>query len=306
MNKFGNLKLVLKTIKVNTTKHVTPLSQGYNTCDLNRICVYEHYYNNENKPFYVGQGTIRRAFTLTTSRNVGWRNKVKDVSLVKVRIVSIDITIDESIKLETKLIAKYKRIEEGGTLVNGNDGGLSIGNKGKDNYFYNKHFYGNNNSNYGNKYNLNPLSIPIIQIDILGNIVKEWSSNTEASEILNICPNSILGCCKGKRHIAGGYQWIYKKDYNENKDYTYIPGKTNNRITICIDIYGNYIKTYYSNKELLTDGFKPSNVSQVCNGSKKTHKGYIFRNFFTMTKENKDKLINENLVDVTRYCDTNN
>ena len=61
-------------------------------------------------------------------------------------------------------------------------------------------------------------------IDILGNIVKEWSSNTEASEILNICPNSILGCCKGKRHIAGGYQWIYKKDYNENKDYTYIPG----------------------------------------------------------------------------------
>ena len=132
MNKFGNLKLVLKTSKVSTAKHVTPLSQGYNTCDLNRICVYEHYYNNENKPFYVGQGTIRRAFILTTNRNVGWRNKVKDVSLVKVRIVSIDITIDESIKLETKLIAKYKRIEEGGTLVNGNDGGLSIGNKGNN------------------------------------------------------------------------------------------------------------------------------------------------------------------------------
>lgn len=43
-----------------------------------------------------------------------------------------------------------------------------------------------------------------MQIDILGNIVREWSSATEASEKGNFHAGPIAACCKGKRHILYG------------------------------------------------------------------------------------------------------
>lgn len=174
------------SFKFNTSKTVNfatdvPSKHGFHLNDLNRICVYLHYYDNEINPFYVGQGSINRAFSFSR-RNKLWKEKVIDITKVKVNIFKIDITIEESIKIEKELINKYKRIENGGCLVNGNDGDTCIGKCNSENYFYNKHLFGENNGNYGNKYEFNSLSIPILQIDILGNIVREWSSATEASE----------------------------------------------------------------------------------------------------------------------------
>lgn len=37
-------------------KKITMKCNGYTQKDKNRICVYFHYYNNDNKPFYIGQG----------------------------------------------------------------------------------------------------------------------------------------------------------------------------------------------------------------------------------------------------------
>lgn len=174
------------SFKFRTSKTVNfatdvPSKHGFHLNDLNRICVYLHYYDNEINPFYVGQGSINRAFSFSR-RNKLWKEKVIDITKVKVNIFKIDITIEESIKIEKELIDKYKRIENGGCLVNGNDGDTCIGKCNSENYFYNKHLFGENNGNYGNKYEFNSLSIPILQIDILGNIVREWSSATEASE----------------------------------------------------------------------------------------------------------------------------
>ena len=36
--------------------------------DYNRHVVYEHYYDNETLPFYVGEGTLQRAFVLKGNR----------------------------------------------------------------------------------------------------------------------------------------------------------------------------------------------------------------------------------------------
>lgn len=44
-------------------------------------------------------------------------------------------------------------------------------------------------------------------------------------------------------------------------------------------------------------GFTPKNVSQVITGAKKSHAGYIFLDFFKLTKEEKEKYIN--LIDIT-------
>ena len=82
-------------ISKNTNKDV-PSKYNYSTSDLNRICVYSHTYENEDKPFYIGQGRLSRAFNFL-NRDKSWKNKVQDLSKVKVNILYIDISIEESI-----------------------------------------------------------------------------------------------------------------------------------------------------------------------------------------------------------------
>lgn len=292
-----NFNVKLKKTKGVSTDVETPSKHGFQFKDLERICVYLHYYNDEDIPFYVGQGSIKRAFNFI-SRNKLWKSKVKYKSKVKVVIYKIDISIEDSISIEKELIAKYKRTEEGGSLVNGNDGDTAIGKRGSENYFYDKHLFGKNNGNYGNKYESNNLSIPVMQIDVLGNIVKEWASATEASEIGGFHAGPIAGCCSGKRHIHAGYQWIYKSDYNPNKNYEYLPGLTNSKIYIAINIEKPCdIKILYGANDLRANGFRPGNVSQVICGSKKSHAGYKFYDFFNLSKKEKEKYID--LIDIT-------
>lgn len=275
-----------------------PSKHGYSTSDLNRICVYSHVYDNEENPFYIGQGRLRRAFNFL-NRDKSWKNKVQDESKVKVNILYIDISIEESIKLEKELIAKYGRIDNNtGCLVNGNDGGTAIGCKGSSNFFYNKRFYGKDNRNFGNKYENNSLSIPIIQLDILGNIVNRWASAAEAKDKGNFESGCIIACCKHKRRLHKSYQWIYAKDYDNTKNYTYIPGQTSPRIYLCLDIYGNYVKTYYNNDELISDGFNPKMVNKVSNGINKSHKNYKFIDFFYLSIKDKKEAINNNYIQI--------
>ena len=284
-------------ISKNTNKDI-PSKYNYSTSDLNRICVYSHTYENEDKPFYIGQGRLSRAFNFL-NRDKSWKNKVQDISKVKVNILYIDISIEESINLEKELIAKYGRIDNNtGCLVNGNDGGSAIGCKGSNNFFYNKHLYGKDNGNFGNKYENNSLSIPIIQLDILGNVVNNWASAAEAEEKGLFNSGCIIACCKHKRHLHKSYQWIYKRDYDKTKDYSYIPGKTSPRIYICLDIYGNYIKTYYNNDELISDGFNPKMVNKVSNGINKSHKNYKFVDFFYLSKSDKIEAINKGYINI--------
>ena len=55
---------------------------------------------------------------------------------------------------------------------------------------------------------LNPLSKKVIQYDLNGNFIKEYSSYTEATQQTNI--NHIGDCCNGKFKRAGKYIWKWK------------------------------------------------------------------------------------------------
>lgn len=272
----------------------TPSKAGYCFSDLKRVCVYAHYYDNEQEPFYIGQGSVQRAYVFTPSlRNKSWNTKVNDISKIHVKILNIDITIEESIELEKKYIKQYGRLDNNtGCLVNENDGGKNS-QVGENNFFFGKHLGGANNGNYSNKYEKNSLSVPILQIDILGNIVKEWASATEASEIGHYQAGCISGCCLGKRHIHSGYQWIYKKDYDPNKDYSYKPSKTNSKIYLGWKLNELFVKEktviITCKEDSMKLGFNHSNVSQVANGKKKSHRGYYFVNYFNKSKEFKEK-----------------
>ena len=50
------------------------------------------------------------------------------------------------------------------------------------------------------------LSKPIVQKDLEGNIIKEWSSVTEAKKEFK---GDIYACCNGRQQTAGGFYWGY-------------------------------------------------------------------------------------------------
>ena len=54
---------------------------------------------------------------------------------------------------------------------------------------------------------------PVIQLDINNNFIKEWDSQTDAGLALGIKPNDISSAIYGRQKTAGGYKWLFKKDY---------------------------------------------------------------------------------------------
>jgi hypothetical protein len=51
----------------------------------------------------------------------------------------------------------------------------------------------------------------ILQYDLEGNFIKEWSSQTEATVFLNKNGNGIGACCREKQKSSYGYIWRFKE-----------------------------------------------------------------------------------------------
>lgn len=57
------------------------------------------------------------------------------------------------------------------------------------------------------------LSNPIVQLDSCGKFVREWLSSQEVDRETNIHGTVVRKCCRNKVKSAGGYKWMYAKDY---------------------------------------------------------------------------------------------
>lgn len=57
--------------------------------------------------------------------------------------------------------------------------------------------------------------MPVSQYSKDGRFIKHHRSARYASEELNIPHQHIRQCCRGIRKSAGGFRWIYQKDYIE-------------------------------------------------------------------------------------------
>lgn len=55
---------------------------------------------------------------------------------------------------------------------------------------------------------------PIYQLDLDGNFIKEWKSQSEASKELGIQRTAIGNCLRHRYKTAGGYVWRYKLEMN--------------------------------------------------------------------------------------------
>ena len=202
-----------KTSTSSNKEKDTPIKHGYHLEDYKRRVVYEHYYNNEKLPFYVGQGKLERAFVFTGSRrNNNYNKKAKDVNLIRVKIVAIDISKKDAENLEEELIAKYKRQIDGGSLVNiekRTSGGFKKSN-----------------------------CVPIYQFDKKGNYITSFPSIAQASRQTGVNATNIWQCANGYSSYshAGGYKWRYTKEFTNienakkvNYNYTTIAYKNNRK-----------------------------------------------------------------------------
>lgn len=104
-----------------------------------------------------------------------------------------------------------------------------------------------NDINYG--YNLTTggnqcehLEKPVYQYDILGKYINNYTSATQAGDILNINRTSIMAVCREERYTAGGFRWSNKKVKQLKND---IPLLETQTIPIYqYDLFGNYVNEY--------------------------------------------------------------
>lgn len=54
------------------------------------------------------------------------------------------------------------------------------------------------------------LSKPVVQMNLLRKVIREFESITQAGKETNAHPSAINKCCRGKAKSAGGYKWRYK------------------------------------------------------------------------------------------------
>lgn len=53
--------------------------------------------------------------------------------------------------------------------------------------------------------------IPVIQLSLDNEFIKEWDSALDVTKTLGIDCSAITKCCKGKLHKTGGYKWKYAR-----------------------------------------------------------------------------------------------
>lgn len=113
---------------------------------------------------------------------------------------------------------------------------------------------------------------PILQIDLEGNIVREWVSCGEAADTLGFkSASGIKRCCNNDLYkTSNGFIWIYKKDLSNFKLEDHFNNYEIMRPVTSYELNGKtYIKKYNSMKEAIKDtGIGQSEISQVCNGKR--------------------------------------
>jgi len=254
----------------------------------------------EFEPFYVGKGTKGRCFSgirdKKSCRKVSKINSIiKDGKFPIIIKIIEGITNKESQIIERTTISKIGRADSSeGPLTNmtsGGEGGLGL-----------KH------SDVWKK----TLSKPILQFDLEGNVLSEYNSVKEASEITGTIKQNISANLTGKYKSAGGFIWKYKdpslslqghlkksfempKHSEETKKKMSFSAKKGgdhhmskkmgdlhprSRKIIQKSMEGETIRIWNSMSDIKKElGFSPSNICRCCKGSVKRIGGFKWEYF---------------------------
>lgn len=231
--------------------------------------VYTHT-TEDGIVFYVGEGKLDR-YKSRSHRPEEWYNIVKANPNFVISIIKDNLTKEEAEDLERELIIKYGRsINNTGTLVN-----KSIG-------------FGCT----GLKYELNKVSLPVYQLDIKGNILKEFNSATEITDLLGYDNSVIAKCCNKVYNLSYGYQWCYKKDYTKPSDYLYKDSRSPAIVSL-LEKGNKYIITraYNNSKEAERFGLRSDGINKCLNKKRLRHGGYYWKYLKDVSIDNQKRLI---------------
>jgi group I intron endonuclease len=112
----------------------------------------------------------------------------------------------------------------------------------------------------------------VLQYDLEGNLIKEWSSAVSVYEKLKIKPER---CCQGRMKTSKGFIWRYKDEWF---DLGLDKLDEHSKKVTQYDLKGNFIRNFDSIKEALeTLDSKHVNISSCCLGKSKSAGGFIWR-----------------------------
>lgn len=137
--------------------------------------------------------------------------------------------------------------------------------------------------------------IPVIQLDLDGNYVNEYSSIKLASEKCGIRRTTISGCLSEKTRRAGGFQWIYKSKYDPNEDYKFSGIKYGNGI-VQLDDNFNIINRFSNCVEAVKYLGEPYKVHKQIHSRLKADKRC--RGYYWMRYDDYLKLIQQGNTEV--------
>ena len=143
----------------------------------------------------------------------------------------------------------------------------------------------------------------VVQVDFDGNIVNIYRNANVAGETNGFNSRNIFSCCEKLygRKTCNGYIWMFYDDYKTHginlNDYEIAK---NNKSVKQYNEYGALISTYESARIAEKEtGISYKLISAVCNGSKKSAHGFIWR--FANDSFAKYNTQNLNLVKVDQY-----
>lgn len=213
--------------------------------------IYYITYDHEDIPFYVGKSINCYSRFFAHKKTYG-----KNIKMVKIDIVKNQ----EWLFWEKHYVSLFK--SWGFKLDNKNNGGGGSTKASKEKI----------------KKLKNIKSIPILQYDLEGNFIKEWSSGKQYADENNLLNGTaITQCLKEKTPTAYNSLWKYKTENYPNKIDPPIYWKNNFIPIIQNDLNGNFIKEWSS----ILEASKHLNIKKasICNTLKKRAKsagGFIW------------------------------
>ena len=104
-------------------------------------------------------------------------------------------------------------------------------------------------SNFNNKFKRNIYGV--VQLDLNGKFIKEFSTSMEAEKETGILCGSITAVCRNSpgHRTAGGYRWVFKTDYESGNYDKNLEYKNISRKVVQFNISGDIIKIWNSIKE---------------------------------------------------------
>lgn len=121
----------------------------------------------------------------------------------------------------------------------------------------------------------NPRKKKVIQYDLKGNKIKQYSSVVEASKITGIWKENIASAARGKVKTAGGYIWRYENSTIPiEKEHSYIIKKRTIQYTLDLVEVNRFDSVVEASRET---GVNKNSISLCANKKLKTAGGYIWR-----------------------------